>query len=950
MKKLFLIIVFIIFSLSACTGDESPPVLDGIRNIEYTIGDVLPDLTDGISATDDTDGVITDAIVINDSDVNFALPGNYEVTVSVKDASGNETIEVFNVIVNQEITAPVFTGIENVTFERGTTDPDFFTNITAFDNVDGDVTDKIILDDSKVNYNAPGNYDAYYRVSDAAGNMAEVKITVTIVGLTDLEIIQAEIAYYRENQMLSPHRLNLSGRGGLYNTLIIWDMEHEMVMPSGIILDLAYDSLEEEVSYTGTFKLNGLEVTETFYVTLQPYQGVEIEESRVLPFTNLTTEYDVDDGELALYFTEGGEVPYVFVPDFLTLIQGFIDPTYEITITETETSLTLYYQYYDEDEDYTYDLEVVLDSVSNTITTNDPGFYWAYVSSTETNFGRHINYVDMPDEDYQQGSDIVYELSKYRMDIVSTEYGILIPFYIANQLFAGSSYYNVYYNYDGLFGIYSLPEFGSEEFTKIRESSRNNKPIPDDLIVHNFDMLTFSLDYFYGLKKYLDIDSFYELTMNRASSLLNTTARNFDTALRDLLLKDIDEPHTSYGYASYYNRGNYEGPAVSSLAFYGSRFNEWYMNGFSAVDDQIEKKWGREGITSTAWAAGSLSRPMYWFLDENKTSGVVTLDGFRTRDIEESNIYDVSILNEMLSTTTKIIPNIINGNKFFFINGNTDENKKVEILVKGTDSTYYETYLTALTEMGYTLVKEVSSDKTKSDGYYEITIGDTNYMVQVGFADEFELFYVSIVDETPESFESEWLIKKDIITVVKSDSAVYMELILENMVKDAPNLENILLDLTWNTGGNVGALYRVIGFITSKPFMVSRISGDTGSKSSSYVQIDGVPKYDDYNWALLTSPLSFSAANSMATIFKYNNLGTIIGLQTGGGASSITPILLPVGSAFTMSSNSVSAYRLGTGNDENPYLYFDNEFGITPDIEISIDQIFDEETLMTAFE
>ncbi len=102
--------------------------------------------------------------------------------------------------------------------------------------------------------------------------------------------------------------------------------------------------------------------------------------------------YSVENGELTLYFEAGGYVPYVKVQDFFDLLEGFIDPELEMTATTAGNVLTLFYQYYDEDEDETYDLELIIDAEANTLTTNDPGFYWAYIYSTETNFGRHIVY------------------------------------------------------------------------------------------------------------------------------------------------------------------------------------------------------------------------------------------------------------------------------------------------------------------------------------------------------------------------------------------------------------------------------------------------------------------------------------------------------------------------------------------------------------------------------
>ena len=69
-------------------------------------------------------------------------------------------------------------------------------------------------------------------------------------------------------------------------------------------------------------------------------------------------------------------------------------------------------------------------------------------------------------------------------------------------------------------------------------------------------------------------------------------------------------------------------------------------------------------------------------------------------------------------------------------------------------------------------------------------------------------------------------------------------------------------------------------------------------------------------------------------------------MTTGGGTSSITPVLLPNGSAFTMSGNSMNGYRTGLGTDADPYEYHINEDGITPDYEITYSQFYDEVTLL----
>src|SRR5690606_13927922 len=128
-------------------------------------------------------------------------------------------------------------------------------------------------------------------------------------------------------------------------------------------------------------------------------------------------------------FPEGSVVPYVKVVDFFDLLAGFIDTEIEITFTEDEDSLEIFYQYYDEDEDHLYDLYNHYDLNTNLISTNEPGFYWAYIYSTETNCGRNIEYLYVYEaNEYIEGSNIVFNLNDYNLDLVYHDDGILAPY------------------------------------------------------------------------------------------------------------------------------------------------------------------------------------------------------------------------------------------------------------------------------------------------------------------------------------------------------------------------------------------------------------------------------------------------------------------------------------------------------------------------------------------
>ena len=834
-------------------------------------------------------------------------PNNSDGKVTVTfDTKGGSPIEPIKVDKNGLIEAPADPDKEGFVFRYWYT-----TNEDVAFSFDTPITANITLNAS---------WDKEANPTDIA--------TITAMINEDIDAVEEQLykTYYD---------LSLLSKGPINNSVISWTSTNKYVSNTGIILPLIDGESEDTTMITGKFVLNGVTINHEFDVDLYQNKDVELEDRRTVPFRNLTEEYDVVDGEIELLYEKGGSVPYVRVEDFMKLLSGFIDPALDITYETNDTSLYIQYDYYDEDEDVTYDLNVTIDTVTNTLVAPDPGFYWGYVYSTATNFGRHITYDrENPNAHYTEGQDVVYDLSKYNMDIVLFEGDVVLPYYMANQLLAGSSYYNVYYNYDGLYGIYALPDENDDAYKKIRNSSKNSKELDADLVIHTFNFLAFSMDNFYGLKDFMEVETYYDVLFEYRDNLLSKSALRLEGAINDFLVKRIDEPHTNFGYPGYYNRASYTGPTILGLGGYGPRFRTWYNSGLNATNAAIGEKWG---VTSgNAWNASNPNRKLYWFLDQEKQSVVLSLDSFSTSNINESAVWSNDILLSILKRDTHSFPKLEGGTKYFYYNESSQDKFIAEVLIKGLKSTDVSAYKTLLENQGFI--------KTSTDlSYSKIVDGVTNY-VAISYNDLYKTITVSYsIQELIDTKEP--LFINDSFELIMSDSAVYMEFQLELIAEEATNLENIILDITWNTGGNVGALYRVIGFITDKSFAVSSISADTNTNSTSYVLIDGVPSYSHLNWALLVTPTSFSAANSLTTIFKENNLGPIIGIKSGGGASSITPVLLPNGTAFTMSSNNINAYKIGEGTEADPFVYVPNEMGIDPTHPISMNNIYDEVTL-----
>ena len=167
------------------------------------------------------------------------------------------------------------------------------------------------------------------------------------------------------------------------------------------------------------------------------------------------------------------------------------------------------------------------------------------------------------------------------------------------------------------------------------------------------------------------------------------------------------------------------------------------------------------------------------------------------------------------------------------------------------------------------------------------------------------------------------------------DSNDYMRDAIDGILLENPNIENIVVDLSYNTGGNLGALYRVLGYITDNPIASNYQNPLTNMRQTYWLEVDTVAT--PVNWFFMTSKVTFSAANLMAAIGKYQGIATVIGTTSGGGASSIIPIILPDGSMHQISSLNVLSYR--EGSDEDGWEYFSLEYGVEPDYMLPVSSL-----------
>jgi hypothetical protein len=131
----------------------------------------------GATATDDTDGNITEAIV-SASNVNTAAPGTYTVNYTSNDSSGNNAsaTRTVNVV---DTTPPVILllGHNPAEVDEGKSYSEY--GYQANDTVDG-VLDGAVLVIGSADTARPGTYELLYTVNDSSGNNASTTRTIIV--------------------------------------------------------------------------------------------------------------------------------------------------------------------------------------------------------------------------------------------------------------------------------------------------------------------------------------------------------------------------------------------------------------------------------------------------------------------------------------------------------------------------------------------------------------------------------------------------------------------------------------------------------------------------------------------------------------------------------------------------------------------------------------------------
>lgn len=161
----------------------------------------------GFIAKDNYDGNITTKVEVT-GEVNTNKLGDYKLSYTVKDSSGNSTTKNRIVKVVDE-TAPTLklNGQETIIIDRNSNYID--AGCTAIDNYDGDITNKI-MQSGKVNTHSLGTYKITCSVSDSFGNYSSIYRIVQVGTQREIDeenhvkisIKEQKLWYYKKGNLV----------------------------------------------------------------------------------------------------------------------------------------------------------------------------------------------------------------------------------------------------------------------------------------------------------------------------------------------------------------------------------------------------------------------------------------------------------------------------------------------------------------------------------------------------------------------------------------------------------------------------------------------------------------------------------------------------------------------------------------------------------------------------
>ena len=393
---------------------------------------------------------------------------------------------------------------------------------------------------------------------------------------------------------------------------------------------------------------------------------------------------DVSEGTMTLYFMDGGDIPYVALTDFFTLLAKVIGETrnceisYDVEIAEADTftvsrpdnqSLliidaekdTLVFSNYDSflTRPGSSALVSVMDLPDPVTTTIDYDSLIKAImeagDSEQLELSEEqqeiLNQIANPENQEDSfivttglvqnraGSTLKIDLSEYSIDLVSDGKECYLPMQTMNDLFVNPFYIRYVFNGQMVIGdVYGMKE--EALFNRCYEADPCD--MSEEFAKFNYNELRFLLDYFYGLKEEHKITTFEDyLAMDTSLQgyLLSTDSKTFDISLQTLLITHFDDGHSGFIQNSWRSgKSNMSAMMISAMSKMG--YSATVQNSISKVLKSAREKAYPDGI------------PGYEEVDD---TAFISFDNFSVKRQDYAEYYELEDLDDPQDTIELIL-------------------------------------------------------------------------------------------------------------------------------------------------------------------------------------------------------------------------------------------------------------------------------------------------------
>lgn len=154
---------------------NNPPVITA-NDKEIIQGNKFDELKD-VKATDEEDGDITSKVTVSGK-VDTEKVGTYKIVYEVIDSKNEKSSKEINVTVKENNKPEIIATDKEITINHKF---DELKDVTAKDEEDGDITEKIKVENSNLNISKEGTYEITYSVTDSYNQKTTKKINVEVV-------------------------------------------------------------------------------------------------------------------------------------------------------------------------------------------------------------------------------------------------------------------------------------------------------------------------------------------------------------------------------------------------------------------------------------------------------------------------------------------------------------------------------------------------------------------------------------------------------------------------------------------------------------------------------------------------------------------------------------------------------------------------------------------------